>query len=89
MQKDVATAFAGGGATALYQQRTIETVTHVTEGSLALKMEPEVITTADRRSEARLRGYEGEDCRECGNFTLVRNGTCLKCDTCGGTSGCS
>ncbi len=39
--------------------------------------------------EARLRGYEGESCRECGNFTLVRNGTCLKCDTCGGTSGCS
>jgi aspartyl protease family protein len=38
---------------------------------------------------ARLKGYEGEDCRECGNFTLVRNGTCLKCDTCGSTSGCS
>jgi ribonucleoside-diphosphate reductase alpha chain len=44
---------------------------------------------ADRRAEARIRGYEGEDCRECGNFTLVRNGTCLKCDTCGSTSGCS
>jgi ribonucleoside-diphosphate reductase alpha chain len=87
LQKDVATAFASGGATALYQQRTIETVTHVTEGSLALKTE--VISTADLRTEARLRGYEGEDCRECGNFTLVRNGTCLKCDTCGSTSGCS
>ena len=22
-------------------------------------------------------------CGDCGNFTLVRNGTCLKCDTCG------
>ncbi len=44
---------------------------------------------ADLRAEARIRGYEGEACRECGNFTLVRNGTCLKCDTCGGTSGCS
>ncbi len=87
LQKDVATAFASGGATALYQQRTVETVTHVTEGSLALKTE--VISTADLRTEARLRGYEGEDCRECGNFTLVRNGTCLKCDTCGSTSGCS
>jgi ribonucleoside-diphosphate reductase alpha chain len=43
----------------------------------------------DRRAEARVKGYEGEDCRECGNFTLVRNGTCLKCDTCGSTSGCS
>jgi ribonucleoside-diphosphate reductase alpha chain len=44
---------------------------------------------ADRVAEARVKGYEGESCRECGNFTLVRNGTCLKCDTCGGTSGCS
>ena len=39
--------------------------------------------------EARMKGYEGDPCGECGNFTLVRNGTCLKCDTCGGTSGCS
>ena len=44
---------------------------------------------ADLRAEAKVKGYEGESCRECGNFTLVRNGTCLKCDTCGGTSGCS
>ena len=44
---------------------------------------------ADRAGEARVKGYEGESCQECGNFTLVRNGTCLKCDTCGGTSGCS
>ncbi len=44
---------------------------------------------ADLRAEARVKGYEGESCRECGNFTLLRNGTCLKCDTCGGTSGCS
>jgi ribonucleoside-diphosphate reductase alpha chain len=39
--------------------------------------------------EARLKGYEGDPCAECGNFTLVRNGTCLKCMTCGSTSGCS
>ena len=43
----------------------------------------------DRIAEARIKGYEGESCRECGQFTLVRNGTCLKCDTCGSTSGCS
>jgi ribonucleoside-diphosphate reductase alpha chain len=40
-------------------------------------------------AQARIRGYEGEACPECANFTLVRNGTCLKCDTCGGTTGCS
>ena len=74
------------------------------EGATALKADTELLYAratvtrtevsirgreADRRAEARIRGYEGEACRECGNFTLVRNGTCLKCDTCGGTSGCS
>jgi ribonucleoside-diphosphate reductase alpha chain len=44
---------------------------------------------AKRAAEARLRGYEGDACGACGNFTLLRNGTCMKCDTCGGTSGCS
>ena len=39
--------------------------------------------------EARMKGYEGDACGECGNFTLVRNGTCMKCVTCGATSGCS
>ena len=38
---------------------------------------------------ARARGYVGDPCPECGNLTLVRNGTCLKCDTCGTTTGCS
>jgi len=43
----------------------------------------------ERIAVARAKGYEGECCGECGNFTLVRNGTCLKCDSCGATSGCS
>ena len=43
----------------------------------------------DKRTEARMKGYVGEACPECANFTLVRNGTCLKCDTCGSTTGCS
>jgi hypothetical protein len=41
------------------------------------------------RDQARLRGYEGDPCWNCGQFTLARNGTCLKCDSCGETSGCS
>jgi len=48
-----------------------------------------VATKAERRAEAKAKGYEGEMCSECGNFTLVRNGTCMKCDTCGSTTGCS
>ena len=51
------------------------------------------VTTAaveiDARTKAKMQGYEGEACGECGNYTLVRNGTCMKCNTCGGTSGCS
>ncbi|MFQ5786126.1 MAG: vitamin B12-dependent ribonucleotide reductase [Alphaproteobacteria bacterium] len=42
-----------------------------------------------QRQAARMKGYEGDPCGECGNLTMVRNGTCLKCDTCGATSGCS
>jgi len=44
---------------------------------------------AERVQQARMQGYEGESCPECQNFTLVRNGTCLKCNTCGSTTGCS
>ncbi len=43
----------------------------------------------DPRAKAKLQGYEGDACGECGNYTLVRNGTCMKCNTCGATSGCS
>ena len=52
-----------------------------------------VITTSDQSMSkvqaARMMGYEGDACPECSSFTLVRNGTCLKCDTCGATTGCS
>jgi ribonucleoside-diphosphate reductase alpha chain len=47
------------------------------------------LAASEKRAEARAKGYEGEACGECGNFTLVRNGTCMKCDTCGSTTGCS
>jgi ribonucleoside-diphosphate reductase alpha chain len=44
---------------------------------------------ARRRASARIQGYEGDACSECGNFTLIRNGACMKCVTCGATNGCS
>ena len=46
-------------------------------------------TTMDARTKAKMQGYEGDPCGDCGNYTLVRNGTCMKCNTCGATSGCS
>ena len=45
--------------------------------------------SAEKIRIARLKGYEGDPCSECGQLTLTRNGACLKCDTCGATSGCS
>ncbi|WP_447980444.1 LAGLIDADG family homing endonuclease [Candidatus Nitrospira bockiana] len=61
-------------------------------GSVSHKVElkRETVTyTATAIQTARLKGYEGDPCLECKQFTLVRNGTCLKCETCGATSGCS
>jgi ribonucleoside-diphosphate reductase alpha chain len=57
----------------------VATTTAVTTGTVSM----------DAATRAKMQGYEGEACGECGNYTLVRNGTCMKCNTCGGTSGCS
>jgi ribonucleoside-diphosphate reductase alpha chain len=87
------TAFSSGAATALKSEPEAKL-------SPAEKLEHRVDEDAhahvsakhaasEKRAEAKAKGYEGEACGECGNFTLVRNGTCMKCDTCGGTSGCS
>lgn len=43
---------------------------------------------AEKVRQARLKGYEGDPCTECGQLTLVRSGACCKCDTCGASSGC-
>jgi ribonucleoside-diphosphate reductase alpha chain len=40
-------------------------------------------------TQARIMGYEGDPCPSCANFTLLRNGTCMKCNTCGTSTGCS
>jgi ribonucleoside-diphosphate reductase alpha chain len=71
------------------------TAAHALHGDAAsaVAVSTAIVESVDSRlsqiREARLKGYEGDACGECGNFTLVRNGTCLKCDTCGATSGCS
>ena len=81
MQSNAATMLHTSAATALK-----------TEEHSAQEMELNPTPVADvntQRAQARMKGYEGESCPECANFTLVRNGTCLKCDTCGSTTGCS
>jgi len=65
----------------------------VPEQAGMLSVANSVIETTDGRlnmvCEAKIKGFEGDPCGECGNFTLVRNGMCMKCQTCGSTSGCS
>ncbi|RYY05435.1 MAG: vitamin B12-dependent ribonucleotide reductase, partial [Alphaproteobacteria bacterium] len=97
-------ATVGVGAAGTGQSGSAREVIHATHGATALKAEPidksvslgfsppnvePVASQAYRRAEAKLKGYVGEACPECANFTLVRNGTCMKCDTCGSTTGCS
>jgi len=93
---------AGHGAAPVVETRIREAGYSVV-GATALKQEAEIVhavetlgfaapaapSVADKRKEAQMKGYVGEACPECANFTLVRNGTCLKCDTCGSTTGCS
>jgi ribonucleoside-diphosphate reductase alpha chain len=64
-----------GGATALAVTESTETAGH--EDRLA------------QAKLARLKGYEGDPCPSCANFTLVRSGACMRCDTCGANTGCS
>src|SRR5579884_4026095 len=78
---------AGQGATAL--KKNLENEIEAELGELDWSVPAERTSVASKRSEARMKGYTGEACPECNNFTLVRNGTCLKCDTCGATTGCS
>jgi ribonucleoside-diphosphate reductase alpha chain len=58
-------------------------------GAGLAKKKSEALPAAIAARQARLKGYEGDPCNECGQFMLVRNGTCLKCNGCGATSGCS
>ena len=44
---------------------------------------------ARARQAARERGFTGDICDDCGSSQMVRNGTCLKCNACGSTTGCS
>jgi ribonucleoside-diphosphate reductase alpha chain len=79
------------GATALKEEVRISPATALEVGinEEPVKMGFSRPDAYSRRAEAKAKGYEGESCGECGNFTLVRNGTCMKCDTCGSTTGCS
>ena len=62
--------------------------------STHLNREPNTKTSKKTQMKTQVKmaiekGYTGDICPECQSMTMVRNGTCLKCMTCGSTSGCS
>ncbi|HTV45057.1 MAG TPA: vitamin B12-dependent ribonucleotide reductase [Stellaceae bacterium] len=92
MQRDVSNGFVRNKLTVLHggAGRNGPTVSAVADFGLAGVAENAPLALRlERIRAARIKGYEGDSCAECGNFTLIRSGTCLKCDTCGATSGCS
>ncbi len=77
-----ATSTQNGKAKRESEQRAQETA----ERSIST---PQAARPKDDSKKAKMKGYEGDPCPVCGHLTLVRNGTCLKCETCGSTTGCS
>jgi ribonucleoside-diphosphate reductase alpha chain len=84
LQGGMATSAGFANATVVDPEVALQTLVPETSTSTAATSAP-----LDLRTKAKMQGYEGDPCGECGNYTLVRNGTCMKCNTCGGTSGCS
>ncbi|HEX2982736.1 MAG TPA: vitamin B12-dependent ribonucleotide reductase, partial [Ignavibacteriales bacterium] len=69
-----------------YKTEHVHTAEHVHKPAASV---PKANGLSDKIKEAREKGYTGDICVECHSMTMVRNGTCLKCMTCGSTSGCS
>ncbi|WP_435141719.1 vitamin B12-dependent ribonucleotide reductase [Pseudopelagicola sp. nBUS_19] len=86
-------ALTGTDDTEMVLQALVPEVASSSSNSMSGSMAPTVPTASNvsinPRAKAKMQGYEGDPCGDCGNYTLVRNGTCMKCNTCGSTSGCS
>ncbi len=78
-----ATHTASGAATTVVGDGSARTL------AVAAAVTNEIDDTFTQIRVAKMKGFVGDACGDCGNFTLVRNGTCMKCMTCGATSGCS
>ncbi|MBI4403053.1 MAG: hypothetical protein HY537_02760 [Deltaproteobacteria bacterium] len=97
LQKEEAASYAtaGGGGVSVVNSTT--TAPASTQQSVSYEANTDMAITQEEWSDdlalasrlARVRGYEGDPCSECGQFTMVRSGTCLRCLSCGSTSGCS
>ena len=75
--------------TELSRPRKVEPVSAKSSKSSPSSSPEPADSSQDKVKIARLQGYTGDICEACGSLTMTRNGTCLKCMTCGHTSGCS
>ena len=75
---------ASGGMAVAETAPVIEPATG--KNRVADKLKPRTISARDIAIQ---QGYTGDPCGVCQHMTLVRNGACLKCMTCGSASGCS
>lgn len=81
---------SGGVAQAAPARHTRVPSKGTTRGAAAFAFsEKDFDLFAAKYAEAKMKGYEGDPCPDCGALTLVRNGSCLKCNSCGNTTGCS
>tara|TARA_Y100000768_G_scaffold388994_1_gene389876 strand:- start:38793 stop:42260 length:3468 start_codon:yes stop_codon:yes gene_type:complete len=94
LESDKITGESGNDEPLLEMIEKTESVTH-SDGSVSTQKlytkqtNSEMVSQQRKMSEAKMKGYEGESCPECQSFTMLRNGSCMKCDTCGATTGCS
>ena len=82
---------ATGGMTPLFSEAETTSVHQTTTSPVAAAAGHAAGASASHTAftTARQKGYTGDPCPECGHLTMVRNGACLKCQTCGATTGCS
>jgi len=84
---------ATGGMTPLFPEGEAASMVQTASPALAVPGHGHVAQAASPSQNAfttaRQKGYTGDPCPECGHLTMVRNGACLKCQTCGATTGCS
>ncbi|MBO6525214.1 MAG: vitamin B12-dependent ribonucleotide reductase [Balneolaceae bacterium] len=92
MEEDIAVAPAPSPAPAPVVAKAPEVVEKVIADTKAAAQVVKAEKASSYESDyekAKQLGYTGDACPECGSMTMVRNGTCMKCITCGSTSGCS
>jgi len=74
------------------KQKSNGAAEHIPVAEPALVVHAESTHSSPRQSQAyqaKVQGYTGEQCENCGSMRVKQNGTCKVCEDCGMTTGCS